>query len=125
MGASSISPFSSLWQWGSMVLYRLAGEDDTRALIPPKMTNNRDSIASDLKYPCRITYGESRGSVPHAYDSAVDNKEPPDDENLLHDPDGKGARWEISPSGCPLSDICILFYFSLKYTSKGEHTVPR
>ena len=69
----------------------MAGEDDIGALLPPKMINNHDSVASDSKYPSRITSRESRGSAPHTYDPAVDNKELPDEENLLHDPDGKGA----------------------------------
>lgn len=28
--------------------------------------------------------------MPYAYDPAIDDKEPPDEEDLLHDPDGKG-----------------------------------
>ena len=106
---SPVSPFSSLGattrQRGSMVLYRLASSaDDTRALLPPKINpsaSNRDSVASssgdsvfslssDSKYPSGVTYGGSRGLVPYAYDPAVDDKEPPDEEDLLHDPDGKG-----------------------------------
>lgn len=82
-----------------MVLYRLASEEDTGALLPPKI--NRDSVASssgdsifslssDSKYPSGVTYGGSRGLVPYAYDPAIDDKEPPDEEDLLHDPDGKG-----------------------------------
>lgn len=95
----SISPFGSLASSGgargSMVLYRLANEDEHGALLPPRMPN-RDSVASssgdsifslssDSKYPSGVTYGQ-RGLVPYAYDPAVDDKEPPDEEDMLHDP---------------------------------------
>ena len=86
-----------------MVLYRLAAEEDMGALLPPKLNNNRDSIASssgdsifslssDSKYPSGITYGGTRGLVPYAYDPAIDDQDPPDEEDMLHDPDGKGAK---------------------------------
>jgi beta-glucan synthesis-associated protein KRE6 len=102
----SVSPFSTLGsggQRGSMVLYRLAAEEDMGALLPPKLNNNRDSIASssgdsifslssDSKYPSGITYGGTRGLVPYAYDPAIDDQDPPDEEDMLHDPDGKGAK---------------------------------
>jgi beta-glucan synthesis-associated protein KRE6 len=101
-----VSPFSTLGsggQRGSMVLYRLAAEEDMGALLPPKLNNNRDSIASssgdsifslssDSKYPSGITYGGTRGLVPYAYDPAIDDQDPPDEEDMLHDPDGKGAK---------------------------------
>jgi hypothetical protein len=100
----SVSPFSSLagGQRGSMVLYRLAGEEDPGILQPPKLMSNRDSVASssgdsifslssDSKYPSGITYGGTRGLVPYAYDPAIDDQDPPDEEDMLHDPDGKGV----------------------------------
>jgi len=101
-----VSPFSTLGsgQRGSMVLYRLAGEEDAGALLPPKLISNRDnrdsvasssgesifSLSSDSKYPSGITYGGTRGLVPYAYDPAIDDQDPPDEEDMLHDPDGKG-----------------------------------
>jgi beta-glucan synthesis-associated protein KRE6 len=82
--------FSSLGsgQRGSMVLYRLAAEDDTGELLRPKLANNRDSVASrsgdwifslssDWKYPSGVTYGGSRVLVPYAYDPAINNKGKP------------------------------------------------
>lgn len=93
----SITPFGSLagGTRGSMVLYRLVNEDEHGALLPPKMPN-RDSTASssgdsifslssDSKYPSGAAYGQ-RGLVPYAYDPAVDDKEPPDEEDIMHDP---------------------------------------
>ena len=66
------------------------------------MINNRDlvasssvdsifSLSSDSKYTSGITHG-AKGLVPYAYDPAVDDKDPPDEEDLLHDPDGKGGK---------------------------------
>lgn len=87
-------------QRGSMVLYRLATEDEQGELLPPPtLLSNRASVASssgdsifslssDSKYPSGITYGQ-RGLVPYAYDPDIDDKEPPDEEDLLHDPDDK------------------------------------
>lgn len=88
-------------QRGSMVLYRLATEDEQGELLPPPTlhSNNRVSVASssgdsifslssDSKYPSGVTYGQ-RGLVPYAYDPDVDDKEPPDEEDMLHDPDDK------------------------------------
>jgi beta-glucanase (GH16 family) len=87
-------------QRGSMVLYRLANEDEQGELLPPPtLLSNRASVASssgdsifslssDSKYPSGITYGQ-RGLVPYAYDPDVDDKEPPDEEDLLHDPEDK------------------------------------
>jgi hypothetical protein len=98
------TPYSSLasGQRGSMVLYRLATEDENGSLLmPPTFPNhhNRDSVvsssgdsivslSSDSKYP--QGYSFQRGLVPYAYDPALDEKEPPDEVDLLHDPgDGK------------------------------------
>ncbi|KAJ7437784.1 beta-glucan synthesis-associated [Mycena galericulata] len=84
-------------QRGSMVLYRLADADDlvTGALSPPRAlgSGNRDSIASfasaasspgDSKYPSGPP--TTRGLVPYAYDPALDELDPPDEEDFLHDP---------------------------------------
>ncbi|KAJ7639165.1 beta-glucan synthesis-associated [Roridomyces roridus] len=80
---------------GSMVLYRLADEPDrTSILSPPRAlgSGNRESVASfmstespgDSKYPSGLP---SRGGlVPYAYDPALDELEPPDEEDFLHDP---------------------------------------
>lgn len=102
---SGPSPYPSLNHRGSMVLYRLATESDTGALLPPKMggEGNRASVASDSgdsifslssdsKYPTGVSYGQ-RGLVPYAYDPEIDDKDPVDEEDLLHDPsrDMKGA----------------------------------
>lgn len=110
MLASPASPFASLsaGSRGSMVLYRLATEDEAGALLPPKFNPasaaNRDSVASssgdsvfslssDSKYPSGmgLGYGQ-RGMVPYAYDPAIDDKEPPDEEDLLHDPLQREAK---------------------------------
>lgn len=105
---------------GSMVLYRLASEEDQFLpgggpdLLPPKIPGgaNRASTVSssgssfisldpDSKYPSReSTYmgnrdstfsaltprATPRGLVPYAYDPALDDLDPIDDEDLLHDP---------------------------------------
>jgi beta-glucan synthesis-associated protein KRE6 len=95
------TPYSSLGsgQRGSMVLYRLATEDENGSLLVPPTFPNRDSVvsssgdsivslSSDSKYP--QGYSVQRGLVPYAYDPALDEKEPPDEVDLLHDPgDGK------------------------------------
>jgi beta-glucanase (GH16 family) len=86
-----------------MVLYRLAtGDEQGELLPPPTLLNNRASVASssgdsifslssDSKYPSGVTYGQ-RGLVPYAYDPDIDDKEPPDEEDMLHDPDDKGGE---------------------------------
>ncbi|KDR79505.1 hypothetical protein GALMADRAFT_1243340 [Galerina marginata CBS 339.88] len=102
-------------QHGSMVLYRLADESRgtsassslSRAgsskdplLIPPRLPQgkgNRASFASssgdsivslaESKYPATLgTMSSVRGLVPYAYDPALDESEPFDEEDLLHDP---------------------------------------
>ena len=91
-------------QRGSMVLYRLANDDDP--LLPPKVLHNRDSVASssgdsifslssDSKYPSGMVTGQ-RGFVPYAYDPELDMKEGADDDDYLHRPDygeDKRALW--------------------------------
>lgn len=90
---------------GSMVLYRLASDDDP--LLPPKVLHNRDSVASssgdsifslssDSKYPSGVVAGPQRGFVPYAYDPDLDMKEGADDDDYLHKPDygeDKRALW--------------------------------
>jgi len=89
------SPFSSLGgHRASMVLYRLATEEE-RVLIPPKSRYQRDSVSSsgdsivslssDSKYPSGFM-NHQRGLVPYAYDPALDENEPPDAEDMLHEP---------------------------------------
>ncbi|KAJ7752819.1 beta-glucan synthesis-associated [Mycena maculata] len=86
---------------GSMVLYRLADGDDgsSGVLSPPRTlgSGNRDSVASfasaasvpgDSKYPAGLP--TTRGLVPYAYDPALDELDPPDEEDFLHDPTYKG-----------------------------------
>ncbi|THH16891.1 hypothetical protein EW146_g3823 [Bondarzewia mesenterica] len=86
-------------QRGSMVLYRLATEDENGALLPPRpiSANARDSVlstsgesvwslSSDSKYPSG-SLPNQRGLVPYVYDPSFDEKEPMDDEDALHEPD--------------------------------------
>ncbi|KAF7301973.1 hypothetical protein MIND_00763400 [Mycena indigotica] len=88
---------------GSMILYRLADEPDrgSTILAPPRAlgSGNRDSVASfasqaslpsDSKYPSG--FNTTRGLVPYAYDPALDELDPPDDEDFLHDPSYKGGK---------------------------------
>ncbi|KAG6916687.1 hypothetical protein DXG01_005812 [Tephrocybe rancida] len=103
----------------SMLLYRLAGEEDllppavsmssrdsARLLPPPKLAGNRDSTMSsgaslasfDSQYPLSHSNRNSvfptapRGLVPYEYDPAMDELDPIDDEDLLHDPKSHGIR---------------------------------
>ncbi|KAI1798328.1 beta-glucan synthesis-associated [Ganoderma leucocontextum] len=92
---------------GSMVLYRLASDTETDALVPPKaFQNNRDSvisssgdsvfsISSDSRFPTgQSTLG--RGFVPYAYDPELEKDLPDDDDDYLHTPDygrGRHAYW--------------------------------
>lgn len=111
----SLSPSSMPGTRASMILYRLASPldddndkekeptiSDSHLLPPPKFPNrNRDSIISasgssfgsldvDSKYDASLRYSTfpsvPRGLVPYAYDPAVDEMGPIDDEDLLHDP---------------------------------------
>ncbi|KAL0958585.1 hypothetical protein HGRIS_013926 [Hohenbuehelia grisea] len=91
---------------GSMVLYRLADEPAhsrestafstlSAPLVPPPrlrdsvLSSSGDSLMSvsdrDSKYPADTV----RGLVPYAYDPALDELEPIDDEDMLHDPDNR------------------------------------
>ncbi|KAG5652377.1 hypothetical protein H0H81_005207 [Sphagnurus paluster] len=111
---------------GSMLLYRLASEDDhtpasmsaasslrdSHLLPPPKFPGgaNRESTISssgssfvslDSKYP--LTNRDSafptapRGLVPYEYDPAMDEMATPDDEDFLHDPKTTGFRKSTFP----------------------------
>ncbi|RDB14975.1 putative beta-glucan synthesis-associated protein C23H3.11c [Hypsizygus marmoreus] len=106
---------------GSMVLYRLASDDDhgtsgippssnsrdSHLLPPPKFPGgtNRDStisssgssfISFDSKYPTSNRDSAfptaPRGLVPYAYDPGLDELDPVDEEDMLHDPAAKGRR---------------------------------
>ena len=122
----SISPFGSLGTGGtrgSMVLYRLVNEDEHGALLPPKMPNrdstassSRDSIfslSSDSKYPSGMAYGQ-RGLVPYAYDPAIDDNEPPDAEDVLHDPsDMKSGKSSLAWRGFLNVGVLLLLILAL------------
>ncbi|KAJ8694351.1 hypothetical protein PTI98_009275 [Pleurotus ostreatus] len=74
-------------------------------LLPPERKFARDSVWSssgdsfvsissdrDSKYPSDLMSSfptTPRGLVPYAYDPASDELEPPDEEDMLHDPDDK------------------------------------
>ena len=84
-------------QRGSMVLYRLASDDDNGSLAPPKaFSNNRDSVVSSsgdsvfsLSSDSRFPTGHStlgRGFVPYAYDPELEKDLPDDDDDFLHTP---------------------------------------
>jgi beta-glucan synthesis-associated protein KRE6 len=84
-------------QRGSMILYRLATEDDNGALIPPRSTTYRPdslvstsdqsifSLSSDSKYPAGLP--KTRGLVPYAYDPETDFA--PEEDDFLHEPESK------------------------------------
>lgn len=77
-----------------MILYRLA--DDKMALLPPRFTSSLNSLVPsgdahislrlDSKYPSTVFKGSPHGLVPYDYDPIYDQLDPPDDEDLLHDP---------------------------------------
>ncbi|KAI0266416.1 beta-glucan synthesis-associated [Gloeopeniophorella convolvens] len=86
-------------QRGSMILYRLTSSDEHGALLPPPSLSpdNRASListsgesiwslSSDSKYPSGPPTSRG-GLVPYAYDPELDDKEPMDEEDLLHEPD--------------------------------------
>ena len=77
------------------------GSPDDPLLQPPRFgpgkrtsyaSSSGDSIASlaDSKYPATLgtsgAMGSVRGLIPYAYDPAMDENEPFDEEDLLHDP---------------------------------------
>lgn len=119
------SPFAALnpGQRGSMVLYRLASDNDGDFLLPPKTLANRDSVASssgdsifslssDSKYPSG-TLARS-GFVPYAYDPDLDMKEEGDEEDPLHtgDPDEKRFTF-CSLRGCLNVGVLVILIAAL------------
>ncbi|KAG6808804.1 hypothetical protein H0H87_012518, partial [Tephrocybe sp. NHM501043] len=104
-----------------VLLYRLASDGDVLH-PPPSSTSSRDSahlpppclsvlaaskrdstsdasfISLDSKYPNSASNRDSafptapRGLVPYEYNPAMDEMEPLDEEDLLHDPESKGHR---------------------------------
>lgn len=89
----------------SMILYRYAEANTTpslpssnEALIPPNpshlarssmYSSSGDSVvtvSSDSKYPFSSLAYE-RGLVAYAYDPDLDEKAPPDEEDMMHDPE--------------------------------------
>lgn len=91
-------------QRGSMILYRLAAEDDRGPLIPPKPLPNRNSVLTtsgdsifslsyDSKYPSGAW--NARGIlVPYVYDPALDE---PDEDEPLNDPDDDSFSSSVFP----------------------------
>jgi hypothetical protein len=110
-----------------MVLYRLASEEDPESptmLLPPKIPGNRASTISssgssfmsldpDSKYPASdsaFPTSTPRGLVPYAYDPALDELDPIDDEDLLHDP-GEGQKSRLRTHAFPwrgLMNVVVL-----------------
>lgn len=145
-GSSSVSPFSAMapGSRGSMVLYRLAEPSDhipslptnRDSLAPPNaqfLAANRDSVmsssgdsivslASDSKYPSGIGLpvglpGTQRGLVPYAYDPALDENDPADEEDFLHEPDQKDFWVTGDGAGAPAGA-------KLKAKSLYTHSFP-
>jgi hypothetical protein len=81
-----------------MVLYRLAAEDDTGS-------HSIFSLSSDSKYP---SYGSGHGFVPYAYDPAIDDKRPLDEEDMLHDPKWNGVSTFWSWRGATNVGLLVL-----------------
>lgn len=112
------TPFGSLGQRGSMVLYRLAADDNANeSLLPPKaFQQNRDSIASSsgdsvfsLSSDSRFPTGPpaQRGFVQYAYDPELEKDAPDDDDDMLHKPEyGRGKRNYCSCRG--LMNVSVL-----------------
>ncbi|KIJ05278.1 glycoside hydrolase family 16 protein, partial [Paxillus involutus ATCC 200175] len=81
---------------GSMVLYRLANEDDQGGLRQPRTPfPNRDSVLSasgdsvfSLSYDSKYPSGPStqRGLIPYVYDPNLDLGDGPEEDDALHDP---------------------------------------
>lgn len=104
----------------SMILYRYAeatsdlSPSSNEILLPPQPSHlvrssvystSGDSIvtlSSDSKYPLTSSLNGERGLVAYAYDPDSDEKSPPDEEDMMHDPaqryhhdlrkNGKGGR---------------------------------
>ncbi|KAF8625530.1 hypothetical protein AX15_005334 [Amanita polypyramis BW_CC] len=83
---------------GSMILYSLPDDRTTirESLLPPRFLSGRTSVLStsgdsymsmsDSKYPSGIPRSTHGLVVPYEYDPTLDQMDPPDDEDLLHDP---------------------------------------
>ncbi|KAJ7229413.1 beta-glucan synthesis-associated protein-domain-containing protein [Mycena haematopus] len=129
------STLSSSAMRGSMILYRLADDADLDSgqLSPPRMfgNSNRNSMASvasvasesaDSKYPSGLP--SPRGLVAYAYDPALDELDPPDEEDWLHDPSVKGKdgyqpgrkyrrRWSFPWRGLANVGVLVLLVLAL------------
>ncbi|KAF8213898.1 beta-glucan synthesis-associated [Mycena galopus ATCC 62051] len=75
-----------------MILYRLVDDKDpeTDLLTPPRAlgSGNRSSVASTASVASGLS--APRGLVPYAYDPALDEGDPLDEMDWLHDPAPKG-----------------------------------
>ncbi|KAG5649990.1 hypothetical protein H0H81_001195 [Sphagnurus paluster] len=95
---------------GSMILYRRVDAADD-VLLPPTLPHaNRNStistsgdsavsLSSDSKYPAGMMMTPERGLIAYAWDPTIDDNEPADEEDILHDPDEK----LVKVPGRPLS----------------------
>ncbi|KAF8638482.1 hypothetical protein AX17_002171 [Amanita inopinata Kibby_2008] len=95
---------------GSMVLYRRADlYDYSTPLLPilppmrstPVYSPSMDSffsLAPDSKYPLG-TFVAQRGLVAYAYDPSIDELAPSDEQDLIHDPEGKVEHSSVSWRG--------------------------
>jgi len=120
---------ASVGSRGSMLLYRFSdGPDDP--LVPPNLSHpDRSSIistsgesfvslSSDSKYPGILT---ERGFVPYAYDPTMDEMDPADEEDFLHDPKQKfipelRASWRgVANSGSLMALITFIVCLFLVY----------
>ncbi|KZS99963.1 glycoside hydrolase family 16 protein [Laetiporus sulphureus 93-53] len=83
---------------GSMILYRLANDDQDELAFPPKldaatrssvMSSSGDSVFTlsyDSKYPSGTMVTGLRGFIPYAYDPTEDCKDEPEEDDYLYDP---------------------------------------
>ncbi|KAL5483653.1 hypothetical protein ACEPAI_8886 [Sanghuangporus weigelae] len=69
-------------QRGSMLLYKLAIEDDPNLPVP----NRRSSFGSDLSFDGKYPSGTPRGVIPYVYDPDLDDGGPEDDFMKLDEP---------------------------------------
>ena len=96
------------------MLYRLACDDDNTFLLPPKVPQARESVASssgdsifslssDSKYPSGVVRPRT-GFVPYAYDPDLDSKDEMDDDESAE----KGGFGEDDGGGCACSTRGVL-----------------
>lgn len=86
------SAFATAGQRGSMLLYRLASDDDQQLLTAPtkRFSIGSESIISfDSKYPAAAP----RGMVPYVYDPELDDKALNDVDDELHRIEDPHFRW--------------------------------